>query len=119
MKFMVRIRLSRVGSKRQPSYRVVAINREAPRDSKALEILGYYNPRTTPETITLNEARIYEWMKNGAQPSESMLQVFKSAGLMGRYERFQKGESIETLATEAKAAETARNINPKTTKLGN
>jgi small subunit ribosomal protein S16 len=116
---MVRIRLSRVGSKRQPTYRVVAINREAPRDSKALEILGYYNPRTTPETITLNEARIYEWMKNGAQPSESTIQVFKSAGLMDRYARFLKGENIESLEAEAKAADTARNINPKTTKLGN
>jgi small subunit ribosomal protein S16 len=115
---MVRLRLRRVGSKGQPSYRIVAINRESPRDGDALEILGFYNPRTNPETITLKEDRIYEWMKNGAQPSDSTLKVFTSAGLIDRYERFKKGESIESLMAEAKAAEVARNTNPRTTRIG-
>jgi small subunit ribosomal protein S16 len=115
---MVRIRLRRVGSKRQPSYRIVAIEREAPRDSDALEILGSYNPRTNPEMITLKEDRIYTWLQNGAQPSDSALKVFQSAGLMARYERFKKGESIEILVEEARVAEAARNINPKTTRVG-
>lgn len=114
---MVRIRLSRVGSKRQPSYRVVAMEREAPRDSKALEILGFYNPRTKPETISLKEDRIFEWMKNGAQPSDSAAQVFKSAGLLARYERYKKGESLVTLMEEAKVAESTRNINSKTSQV--
>jgi small subunit ribosomal protein S16 len=114
---MVRIRLSRVGSKRQPSYRIVAIDKEAPRDSEALEILGMYNPRTKPETITLKEERIYEWMKNGAQPSESTLKVFKSAGLLDRFDRFKKGEAVEVLLAEATAMEAARNINSKTTQI--
>jgi len=115
---MVRIRLSRVGSKRQPSYRIVAIDKEAPRDSEALEILGIYNPRTKPATITLKEERIYEWMKNGAQPSESTLKVFNSAGLMDRLERYKKGESVEVLLAEAATMEAARNINSKTTQIG-
>jgi small subunit ribosomal protein S16 len=111
---MVRIRLRRVGAKGQPSYRVVAADKESPRDGRFLEILGYYNPRTEPSTIQLKEDRIYDWMSKGAQPSESALQVFKSAGLMDRYERFKKGEALETLLAEAAAMEEKRNINPKT-----
>ncbi len=111
---MVRIRLRRVGAKGQPSYRVVAADKESPRDGRFLEILGFYNPRTEPSTIQLKEDRIYDWMSKGAQPSESALQVFKSAGLMDRYERFKKGESLETLLAEAASMEEKRNINPKT-----
>lgn len=112
---MVRIRLRRVGAKRQPSYRIVAANKEAPRDGAFKEILGFYNPRTQPATIQLKEERIYEWMSNGAQPSDSALQVFRSAGLLERFERFKKGEAVESLVAEAAAAEAARNINPRTT----
>ncbi len=111
---MVRIRLRRVGAKGQPSYRVVAADKESPRDGRFLEILGFYNPRTEPSTIQLKEDRIYDWMSKGAQPSESALQVFKSAGLMDRYERFKKGEDLETLLAEAAAMEEKRNVNPKT-----
>ncbi len=113
---MVRIRLRRVGSKRQPSYRIVAADKESPRNGRFLEILGYYNPRTHPATIQLKEDRIYEWMNKGAQPSESAVQVFQSAGLLDRYARLKKGEPLETLMAEAAAAETARNIDPKTSR---
>jgi small subunit ribosomal protein S16 len=111
---MVRIRLRRVGAKRQPSYRMVAANKEAPRDGAFLEILGFYNPRTEPATIQLKEDRIYDWISKGAQPSESAIQVMKSAGLLERYERFKKGETLETLLAEAAAAEEKRNVNPRT-----
>jgi len=111
---MVRLRLRRVGSKAQPSYRIVAADKEAPRDGRFLEILGHYNPRTNPATIQLVEDRIYDWIGKGAQSSESVLKVFRSAGLLERYERFKKGEALETLLAEAQAAEAQRNINPKT-----
>ena len=113
---MVRIRLRRVGAKRQPSYRIVAAEKESPRDGRFLEILGFYNPRTQPATITLKEDRIYEWISKGAQPSESAAQVFQSAGLMDRFARFKNGEPLETLMAEAAAAESARNIDPKTSR---
>ena len=113
---MVRIRLRRVGSKRQPSYRIVAAEKESPRDGRFLEILGFYNPRTQPATIQLKEDRIFDWMNKGAQPSDSAAQVFQSAGLTGRYDRLKKGEALETLMAEAAAAETARNIDPKTSR---
>lgn len=111
---MIRIRLRRVGAKRQPSYRIVAADKEAPRDGAFKEILGFYNPRTSPATIQLKEDRIYDWMSKGAQPSESAAQVFRSAGLLDRYERFKQGEALETLLSEAATAGAARNINPKT-----
>ena len=69
---MVRIRLRRVGAKGQPSYRVVAADKEAPRDGRFLENLGFYNPRTEPATIQLNEDRIYDWISKGAQMSDSV-----------------------------------------------
>jgi small subunit ribosomal protein S16 len=111
---MVRLRLRRMGSKRQPSYRVVAAEKEAPRDGRFLEILGSYNPRTQPATIDLKEDRIYDWMSKGAQPSESVEKVFRAAGLLERYERFKAGEAVETLLEEANNAATARNISAKT-----
>jgi small subunit ribosomal protein S16 len=100
---MVRIRLRRVGLKHQPSYRIVAADREAPRDGRFLEILGSYNPRTDPSTVNIDEGRLFDWMSKGAQPSESVVQILKSVGAMQRYDRFKAGEPAETLAAEAKA----------------
>ena len=101
---MVRIRLRRIGLKGQPSYRIVAADKEMPRDGRFLEILGQYNPRTDPSTIHVKEDRVYHWMKNGALPTESVAQIFTSAGVLARFERFKKGEALEGLLVEAKAA---------------
>ena len=113
---MVRLRLRRVGSKFQPSYRIVAADSESPRDGRFLEILGHYNPRTEPSTIELDEARIYDWMSKGALPTDSVARVFKSVGLMDRYARLKAGESLETLLAEAKATAAARPVSVKTSK---
>ena len=113
---MVRIRLRRVGAKMQPSYRIVAADKESPRDGRYLEILGIYNPRTEPPTIRLKEERIYDWMDKGAQPSDSVNQIFQSAGLLDRYARFKQGEAVEILVSEATKAETTRNLDPKTSR---
>lgn len=111
---MVRIRLRRVGSKKQPSYRIVAADIEHPRDGRFLEILGFYNPRTEPATIELQEDRIYDWITKGAQPSDSVKQIFRSVGLIDRLERFKAGESLETLLAEAKEAAEKRAPDPRT-----
>ncbi|HMB22633.1 MAG TPA: 30S ribosomal protein S16, partial [Anaerolineales bacterium] len=113
---MVRIRLRRIGLKGQPTYRIVAADKESPRDGRFLEILGFYNPRTDPATIHVDEARAYHWMKNGALPTESAAQVFKSAGILERFERFKKGEPVETLVKEAEEAEAKRGAPGKTSK---
>src|SRR5258706_15402157 len=113
---MVRIRLRRIGLKGQPTYRLVAADKESPRDGRFLEIIGVYNPRTNPATIHLKEDRIFHWMTNGALPTESVAQIFKSSGTQDRFERFKKGESIEALVKEATEAETKRAAPAKTRK---
>lgn len=97
---MVRIRLRRIGLKGQPSYRIVAADKENARDGRFLEILGHYNPRNDPSTLDVKEERIYHWMKNGAQPTESVEKIFKSVGILDRFERFKKGEAVEALVKE-------------------
>ena len=113
---MVRIRLRRVGLKNQPSYRIVIQDKESPRDGRFIEIIGFYNPRTQPATITLDEAKAYDWMVKGAQPTESVAQLFRTTGTLDRFARFKKGEAVETLVEEAKAAETKRGASIKTRK---
>ncbi len=105
---MVRIRFRRIGLRGQPSYRIVAADKESPRDGRFLEILGFYNPRTEPATLNLKEDRIYHWMKNGALPTESVGQVFKGVGVLERFDRFKKGESVEALLKEAAEAASKR-----------
>jgi small subunit ribosomal protein S16 len=111
---MVRIRFRRIGLKGQPSYRIVAADKEAARDGRFLEILGFYNPRTNPSTLTIKEDRVYHWMKNGALPTESVEQVFKSSGVLERFERFKKGEAVEMLLQEAAEATAKRAAPAKT-----
>ena len=100
---MVRIRLRRTGLRHQPSYRIMAAEKESPRDGRFLEILGSYNPRSNPFGFEVDEGRIYHWLNTGAQASESVLKLFKSVGLLERFDRFKKGEPVEALLTEAKA----------------
>jgi len=111
---MVRIRLRRVGLRNQPSYRIIAADKESPRDGKFLEILGSYNPRTEPFTIQVDESRVFHWMSNGAQPTESVAKLFKSVGVLDRYERYKAGESLESLLEESKAYFEKRSTNFKT-----
>lgn len=112
---MVRIRLRRNGLKKQSTYRIIAAEKESPRDGRFLEILGNYNPRTEPFTFSVNEERIYEWLKNGAQPSESVSKLFQSVGLTDRFERYKSGKAtLEEMMAEAKEYYEKRAINHKT-----
>ncbi|GIV83691.1 MAG: hypothetical protein KatS3mg052_0698 [Candidatus Roseilinea sp.] len=112
---MVRIRLSRIGSKKQPTYRIVVCDKERPREGAFIEVIGTYNPRTEPETVLVKEDRALYWMKVGAQPSEAVQQLFRKTGTTARFERLKQGESPEVLLAEAAAQfEAARTISPKT-----
>jgi len=104
---MVRIRLTRVGAKKQPVYRIIVTDGRRPRDTRYIEVLGYYNPRTRPSTEALDEARALYWLSNGAQPSESVANIFNRMGTMARLERLRKGESLDALVAEA-----AQNLKP-------
>lgn len=105
---MVRIRLRRTGLRHQPSFRVMVADKESPRDGRFIENVGYYNPTTQPFTFEVKEDRIYYWMSNGAQPSDSVMKLFKSVGLLERFERFKAGEPVEVLLEEAKKAKESR-----------
>jgi small subunit ribosomal protein S16 len=73
----VKLRLTRVGSKKNPIYRVVAADSRSPRDGKFIEIVGRYNPQTDPSTIELNEEKVKAWLDKGAQPTESVSRLLK------------------------------------------
>lgn len=105
---MVRIRLRRIGQRHQPSYRIVVADIESPRDGRFIEIIGSYVPTTEPFTFEVQEDRVFNWMSKGAQPSESVMKLFKITGVLDRYERLKKGESLETLLDEAKTASKER-----------
>lgn len=112
---MVRIRLRRMGLKKQPTYRIVVCDKESPRDGAFIEIIGTYNPRTQPESVIVQEDRALYWMKVGAQPSDAVQQLFRKTGTTGRYERLMKGEAPDVLLAEAAAqVAAAPAISPKT-----
>lgn len=112
---MVRIRLRRVGRKKQPSYRIVVADSRSPRDGRYIEVIGFYNPRTEPATITLKEERALYWLQQGAQPSDPVRRLLDKMGTWGRYERLGKGEALEVLVQEAaSAAASMPAVSPKT-----
>ena len=74
----VKLRLTRVGSKKNPIYRVVAADSRSPRDGKFIEIVGRYNPQTDPSTIDLDEDKIKAWLDKGAQPTDSVRRLMKA-----------------------------------------
>jgi small subunit ribosomal protein S16 len=77
----VKLRLTRVGSKKNPIYRVVAADSRSPRDGKFLEIVGRYNPQTDPSTIDLDESKVQQWLSKGAQPTEAVARLLKAKNI--------------------------------------
>ena len=77
---MVRIRLRRQGAKKQPTYRIVVADQRASRDGRILENIGFFNPRTEPETVNIDVERAKYWLGVGAKPSEAVERLLKKAG---------------------------------------
>ena len=77
----VKLRLTRVGSKKNPIYRVVAADTRSPRDGKFIEIVGRYNPQTDPSTIDIDAEKVQKWLATGAQPTESVAKLLKAQGI--------------------------------------
>ncbi len=78
----VRIRLTRVGATKQPTYRLVVADSRSARDGRAIDTIGHYNPRTEPVELVVDEAKAKEWMSKGAQPSDTVRRLFKQAGVL-------------------------------------
>ncbi len=89
---MLRIRLRRTGARHQPSYRVVVADSRAARNGAFVDQLGHYNPRTDPPTVSIDEYRALEWIRKGAQPSDSVQQLLRT---LRTYERAEAGEITE------------------------
>jgi small subunit ribosomal protein S16 len=81
---VVKLRLRRMGAKKRPSYRIVAAESKSPRDGRIIEAIGFYDPLTDPATITLKEDRVKHWLSVGAQPTETVRDIFVRHGLMER-----------------------------------
>ena len=79
---MLKIRLKRTGRKGQPHYRIVVMESSKPRDGKVVEEIGYYNPRTSPATFDVDEESAQKWLRNGAQPTDTVAQHFVKLGLI-------------------------------------
>ena len=77
----VKMRLTRVGSKKNPIYRVVVADSRSPRDGKFIEIVGRYNPQTDPSTIELDEQKVKDWLGKGAQPSAAVQKLLKAKNI--------------------------------------
>jgi small subunit ribosomal protein S16 len=78
----VRIRLTRVGSKKNPIYRVVVADQRSPRDGRFIEIVGRYNPQTDPSTIEFDEEKVKAWLDKGAQPSDAVARLLKAKNVV-------------------------------------
>jgi len=78
----VKIRLKRMGMKKMPFYRVVVADERAPRDGRFIEEIGYYNPMTEPATIKIDAEKAQQWIKNGAQPTETARTLLKKSGVI-------------------------------------
>ena len=83
---MVKIRLRRVGSKKKPSYRLVVADARAPRDGAFINILGYYNPLTDPETVVIDEEKALNWIRQGAQPTATAARLLSKVGVTEKFE---------------------------------
>ncbi|MFW5488535.1 MAG: 30S ribosomal protein S16 [Desulfovibrio sp.] len=77
----LKLRLTRMGSKKRPFYRIVAINSETRRDGRPLEFLGHYNPMVEPEEIKIDSEKVKMWLERGAQPSNTVRSLLKKAGI--------------------------------------
>lgn len=78
----VRIRLTRVGATKQPSYRVVVSDSRSARDGRSIETIGHYNPRMDPVEVVIDADKARKWLSQGAQPSDTVARLFRNAGIL-------------------------------------
>jgi small subunit ribosomal protein S16 len=93
----VKIRLKKMGSKKRPFFRFVAADVRSPRDGRFIEVLGYYNPMTDPPDVKLDDDKIFKWLDAGAEPTESVAQLLRKAGLLERWQLLKQGVKISEL----------------------
>ncbi len=111
-----RIRLTRKGRKRNPIYRVVVADSRAPRDGKFLEMVGFYDPNQNPAIIRFESDAIIDWLKKGAQPSDTVKSLLKRDGIWAKYDLIRKGEDVSSFeATKKELLNSPKKPTPKAT----
>jgi small subunit ribosomal protein S16 len=97
---MIKIRLRRVGAKKQPQYRVVVADARTARDGRFIEVIGHYNPRVDPAEFNIAEDRAVYWLQRGAQPTDPVLRMLEKLGTFEKLERVRAGESLADILAE-------------------
>ena len=97
---MVKLRLRRVGTKNKPMYRVVAADSRSPRDGAFIEIIGHYDPVADPEAFAIDEEKALKWLRQGAQPTETVARLLSKSGVM---EKFKPKSAKQKTATKTKS----------------
>jgi len=87
---VVKIRLRRVGTKNKPNYRLVVADSRAPRDGAFINIIGHYNPLTEPETVVIDEEKALHWLKQGAQPTDTVARLLTKAGITEKFKTIKE-----------------------------
>ena len=103
----VKIRLKRMGSKKNPFYRIVVADIRTPRDGKFIEEIGYYNPLTEPKVVKVDAEKVNKWIKNGAKPTDTVHRLFKENGVYEEKAQEAKKEVKEEVETEESSQEVA------------
>jgi small subunit ribosomal protein S16 len=103
---VIKLRLRRMGAKKQPSYRIVAAESSKPRDGRFIEIVGHYDPKTDPYTLRVDEERAKYWLDNGAQPTETVRALLVKSGVLPPYQGPSTAAAAQEAAAKAEAAET-------------
>ena len=88
----VKIRLRRMGAKKNPFYRIVVADSRSPRDGRCIEEIGYYNPLTEPKTVKIDDEKASSWIKNGAKPTDTVDKLFKENGI---YDKLNENKAEE------------------------
>ncbi len=99
----VKIRLSRMGAKKQPTYRIIVAEERSKRDGRIVERIGHYDPRTEPPTIVLNEERTRYWLGVGARPTDALGIILRRAGISDKYVRQRAARKSKAAQTEEAA----------------
>lgn len=106
----VKLRLTRVGKKKNPMYRVVVADERAPRDGRFIEIIGQYQPLENPSMINIKDERALFWLGQGAQPTETVQKILTASGIWEQYEKTRPKKSLEKAAARTKNLKAAQKI---------
>ncbi len=113
----VKLRLTRLGKTKQPTYRIVAIDSRTKRDGKYIELIGTYNPLTESNQVKINENVALKWLSEGAIPSDTVKNLFRQAGIMKKFaeSKVKKTEKVEKKETKTEEKKETKSTAKKTT----